>query len=371
MLPDLRITRTRQSRLQEVNFDSLGFGDVFSDHMFSLAFEEGRWQRPEILPYGPITLEPGNATLHYGQTAFEGLKAFRGQDENIRIFRPDMNAKRLQRSCERLCIPPIEEQVFLSAVDALTRLDHAWIPRKRGQALYIRTLIFSTENHLEVRPSSTFRFLIMTGPVRAYFQEGVDAIGLKVEEEYTRSAPGGVGYAKTSGNYAASLYPTEKAMKEGYAQVLWLDGVEHRYVEEVGAMNIFFRMGDEIVTPDLHGTILPGVTRASAITLLKDAGHRVTERRVSIEEVAKSIASGGLQEAFGAGTAAIISPVGRLAYRGEVLTINNNATGRVTQWLYDELTGIQLGEVADRHGWNRVLELDDTYAPVSREGTVV
>lgn len=370
MLPDLKITKTGKSRLPEVNFDSLGFGDVFSDHMFSLVFEGGRWQRPEILPYGPITLEPGNATLHYGQTAFEGLKAFRGKDENIRIFRPDMNAKRLQRSCERLCIPPIEEQVFLAGVDELTRIDHAWIPRKRGQALYIRALIFSTENHLEVRPSSTFRFLIMTGPVRAYFQEGVEAVGLKVEEEYTRSAPGGVGYAKTSGNYAASLYPTEKGMKEGYAQVLWLDGVEHRYVEEVGAMNIFFRIGDQIVTPDLHGTILPGVTRDSAITLLKDAGHPVTERRITIEEVVQAIKSGGLQEAFGAGTAAIISPVGRLAYRGEALTINNNVTGPVTQWLYDKLTRIQLGEVADHYGWNRVLELDDAYTAV-RERTVM
>ena len=361
MLTDLIITRTTQSRLASVDFDKLGFGDVFSDHMFSMVYEDGAWQRPEILPYGPVLVPPANAALHYGQAVFEGLKGFMGPDGTVRVFRPDRNVRRLADSCQRMCIPMIEEEIFYAAFERLIGLDHAWIPRTRGQALYIRPLIFATEQQIEVRPASSYRFLVMTGPVRAYFDGGMSAVALMVAEDHTRSSPGGTGNAKTAGNYGASLYPAEVARRNGYAQVLWLDGVEHRYVEEVGAMNIFFRIDGTVVTPELRGTILPGVTRDSVLTLLRDAGHPVEERRVAIDEIIEAIADGRLQEAFGAGTAAIISPVGKFAYRGEEFVINDNAAGPLTRELYDQITGIQLGEVEDRHGWNHLVSLDETH----------
>ncbi|MDX1527923.1 MAG: branched-chain amino acid aminotransferase [Gammaproteobacteria bacterium] len=362
VFPDLRIQTVEKSRLDQVDFDNLGFGDDFSDHMFSMVFEDGRWQRPEILPFGPLPLHPSALSLHYGQAVFEGLKAFRGVDELVRIFRPDMNAGRLVESCRRLCIPSIEPEVFLAAIEQLIRLDHAWIPRLRGQSLYIRPIVFGTESHLEVRPARSFRFVVMTAPVRKYFQDDVKPIELKAEEKYTRAAPGGMGYAKTAGNYAASLYPGELGRNEGYAQVLWLDGAEHRYVEEVGAMNIFFKFKDAVVTPPLHGTILPGVTRDSVITLLKDEGMPVKERLVDIDEVIDGMHSGQLEEIFGAGTAAVISPVGAIAYKGKRHEMRANAAGPLTRKLYDTITGIQLGEVKDKFGWTRVV---DVKAPAS------
>ena len=352
------VVRAQGSRLPEVDFENLGFGTVFSDHMFSMEFRDGQWTDARIVPYGPVSVDPANATLHYGQAVFEGLKAFMGEDGAVRLFRPDMNVARLRDSCERLCIPPVDEDIFLEALDALVRLDHAFIPRKRGQALYVRTLVYSNEGHLEVRPSENFRLLIMTAPVRAYFDDDMAAVALRVEEAYTRSAPGGVGYAKTAGNYAASLYPGALARKEGYAQVLWLDGQEHKYVEEVGAMNIFFRFGETIVTPDLQGTILPGITRDSVLALLRDSGRSVEERRVSIDELLRGVESGELREAFGAGTAAIIAPVGRLAYKGKVYTINDERAGKTTRDLYEQITRIQLGETNDAYGWNRIVRLD-------------
>jgi branched-chain amino acid aminotransferase len=358
MLPDLSVTPVSRSRLGDVDFDNLGFGNVFSDHMFSMKCRDGSWQQPEVLPYGPVPVDPANATLHYGQAVFEGLKAFMGDDGVVRIFRPDMNYARLRNSCERLCIPAPDEAHFYGAMESLIQLDHAWIPRKRGQALYLRPLIFSDESHLEVRPSQAFRFLVMTAPVRAYFDEDAAAIDLKVEEEYTRSAPGGMGAAKTSGNYAASLFPGEAGRREGFAQVLWLDGREHRYVEEVGAMNIFSRIDGKVVTPSLVGTILPGVTRASVIQLMADAGDPVEERRIEIDEVFTAIREGRMQECFGAGTAAIIAPVGGISYKGEHLAINDNQAGEITKRLYDTLTGIQLGEQPDTHGWNRLVKID-------------
>ena len=357
-IPDLRIQTVDKSRLGEIDFDNLGFGDDFCDHMFSLVFEDGRWQRPEIIPFGPLPLHPSALSLHYGQAVFEGLKAFRGDDGVVRIFRPDMNANRMVESCERLCIPPIDPDVFIAAIEQLIRLDNAWIPRARGQALYIRPIVFGTESHLEVRPARTFRFVVMTAPVRKYFQDDVKPIELKAEEKYTRAAPGGMGYAKTAGNYAASLYPGELGRREGYAQVLWLDGAEHRYVEEVGAMNIFFKFKHGVVTPELHGTILPGVTRDSVITLLKDEGMPVQERLVDIDEVIDGMRSGELEEIFGAGTAAVISPVGAIAYKGRRHKMHGNGAGPLTRKLYDTITGIQLGEFKDKFGWTRVVDLD-------------
>lgn len=362
MLSDLSVTPASRSRLAEVDFENLGFGNVFSDHMFSMTYEQGRWQRPQVLPYGPVAVDPANATLHYGQAVFEGLKAFMGKDGTVRIFRPDMNFQRLCNSCERLCIPVPDAEHFYAAMESLIQLDHGWIPRKRGQALYIRPLIFSNESHMEVRPSQAFRFLVMTAPVRTYFDENTAAIDLKVEEQYTRSAPGGMGAAKTSGNYAASLLPGEEGRRQGFAQVLWLDGVEHRYVEEVGAMNIFFRIDGKVVTPALVGTILPGVTRNSVIKLMEDAGDPVEERRIEIDEVMSAIREQRLQECFGAGTAVTIAPVGGISYQGEHLTINNGESGEVTRRLYDQVTDIQLGEIPDTHGWNRLVSVDEDSA---------
>jgi len=358
MLCDLNITRAEPSRLPDVDFDDLGFGAWYSDHMFSMLHQDGRWQRPEILPFGPVPVHPANAALHYGQAVFEGLKAYRGGDGRVRVFRPDKNAERLDASCDRLCVPRVPRELFVDAIDALVGLDHEWIPSRRGEALYVRPIVFSDEGHLEVRPSRRFRFLIMTSPVRAYFATGMKPVSLKAEQTYTRSAPGGVGYAKTAGNYGASLYPGKLGQDQGYQQVLWLDGIEHRYVEEVGAMNIFFRFADRVVTPDLHGTILPGVTRDSVITLLEEAGHAVEQRRIAIDEVIEGARSGALREVFAAGTAAIIAPVGTIAYQGRDTAIANGEAGDLTRWLYEQITGIQHGEVEDRFGWCRVVEAE-------------
>ena len=355
MLKNLKTTRVSSSRVHEVDADDLGFGRFYSDHMFTMPYASGRWGQPEIQPFAPIPVHPANAALHYGQAVFEGLKAYRGSDDALRVFRPDKNAERLLQSCERLCIPAVDPSLFIEAIDALVALDHAWIPSRRGQSLYVRPIIFSDEGHLEVRPSSSYRFVIFTSPVRAYFDTSMKPVFLKAEEAYTRSAPGGVGYAKTAGNYGASLYPGRKGQEEGYQQVLWLDGVEHRYVEEVGAMNIFFRFGDTVVTPDLHGTILPGVTRDSVITLLEDAGTPVEQRRITLDEVLEGSRSGALTEVFAAGTAAIIAPVGAIAYQGSDHEIGSGKGGQMTGWLYDQITGIQHGDVEDRFDWCRVV----------------
>ena len=258
-----------------------------------------------------------------------------------------------------MCIPAVDEAVFYRAIDELVKLDHRWIPRKRGQAFYIRPLIVATELQLEVRPARRYRFLVMSAPVRAYFDTDAAAVALSVEERFTRASPGGTGDTKTAGNYGASLYPGRSANAAGYAQVLWLDGVEHRYVEEVGAINIFFRFRDRVVTPALRGTILPGVTRDSVITLLRDRGVEVEEGLVSIDEVIDDIRSGELMEAFGAGTAAIIAPVGKIACRGKEWIINDYAAGELTRELYDTITGIQLGEIEDRYGWNRLIRVEN------------
>jgi branched-chain amino acid aminotransferase len=368
MLEGLSVTRVRKSRLAQVNFGDLGFGRYFSDHMFSLEYRDGRWGDPRILPYGEVGIEPGAASLHYGQTVFEGLKAFMGKDGRVRVFRPDMNAKRLLDSCGRICIPPIEPELFFEAIRLLVELDREWIPRKRGQALYIRPIIFSTESHLEVRPSRRFRFLVMTSPVRTYYEENKRTVALKVEEHYARATPGGTGFAKTGGNYAASLLPGDEARRQGFDQVLWTDGAQHQYAEEVGQMNIFFRFRDRVVTPKLRGTILPGVTRDSVLRLLADFGVRAEERLIPVDEVVEAIRSGGMREVFGAGTAAVISPVGRIAYRGETLLVNNDQPGELAERLYHEITAIQYGEIADRHGWNRLIDLEAEALPASAAG---
>jgi branched-chain amino acid aminotransferase len=351
MLSDLTVTRVERSRIGAVDFDRLRFGYVFSDHVFALDYAEGRWQRPRIEPYGPIALEPGTAMLHYGQTVFEGFKAYRAADGTARVFRPDANARRMRASCRRLCMPEVDEALFCEAVRRLIELDHAWLPPHPGQALYFRPLLIGTEVHLDVRPDSAYRFLIMSAPVGAYFDPNARGVSLKAEDTCTRAATtGGMGFAKTAGNYAAGMFATEQARREGFDQVLWLDSDEHRYVEEVGAMNIFFKRGDAVLTPPLGGSILPGVTRDSLLTLLRERGVPVEERRLTIDEVMGSIRDGSLEEMFGAGTAAVVSPVARLHYRGETLELPQSP-GPLTRSLYDQLTGIQTGRLPDPHGW--------------------
>jgi branched-chain amino acid aminotransferase len=351
------VTRVTRSRLAQVDFDNLGFGSVFADHMFSMVYQDGGWRNPEIIPYQALSIEPGVAMLHYGQTVFDGYKAFRGEDGQARIFRPERNAQRLHDSCQRLCIPimPAGElgDIMIRATRQLIELDHAWMPAQWGHSLYVRPLIIATEATLEVRAADSYRFIIMTSPVGSYFSDLQNGVSLRVEDRYTRAASvGGLGAAKTAANYAASLLPGSQSRAQGFDQVLWLDGNEHRYVEEVGAMNIFFKIAGKVVTPPLGGSILPGVVRDSALALLGDWGIAVEERPIAIDEVIGAFRSGELEEVFGAGTAAVICPVASIGYRDEVFTVASAPPGELTLRLYDELTGIQYGTRADVHAWN-------------------
>ena len=359
---DLPVTPVTQSRLAQVDFDNLGFGSIFADHMFSMVYENGAWQNPEIIPYQALALDPGVAMLHYGQTVFDGYKAFRGSDGQARIFRPERNAARLHDSCERLCIPimPVAElsELMIQASRQLIELDHAWMPSQWGHSLYIRPLIIATEATLEVRAANSYRFIIMTSPVGSYFANLQQGISLRVEDRYTRAASiGGLGAAKTAANYAASLLPGAQSRAQGFDQVLWLDSNEHRYVEEVGAMNIFFKIGGTVITPPLGGSILPGVVRDSALTLLRDWGIPLEERRIAIDEVIEASASGALEEVFGAGTAAVICPVASIGYQDQLLQTSCTPPGELTLRLYQQLTGIQYGQLEDSHGWNQCLPL--------------
>ena len=358
------LTAVTQSRLAQVDFDNPGFGKIFSDHMFSMVYGDGDWGQAEIIPYQALAIEPGVAMLHYGQTVFDGYKVFRGEDGQARIFRPERNAARLHDSCQRLCIPimPVDEltEIMIQATRELIELDHAWIPSRWGHSLYVRPLVIGTEATLEVRAANRYHFLIMTSPVGSYFTDLQKGVSLRVEDRFTRAASiGGLGAAKTAANYAASLLPGSQSRKQGFDQVLWLDSNEHRYVEEVGAMNIFFKIAGRVVTPPLGGSILPGVVRDSALTLLRDWDIPVEERRLGIDEVIEAFASGELEEVFGAGTAAVICPVASMGYRDELYRIASAPPGELTLRLYDELTGIQYGKIEDRHHWNQCVTLPE------------
>ena len=371
LLSNFPVTKVRQSRLSQVDFDNLAFGKVFSDHMFSMVYENGSWREPAIHPYEAMSLEPGVGMLHYGQTVFDGYKAFRGVDGEARIFRPDMNAQRLFNSCQRLCIPIMEveqlSELMIAATRELIELDHAWMPSQWGHSLYVRPLVIGTEQTLEVKAADSYRFMIMTAPVGSFFANSQNGVSLRVEDKYTRAASiGGLGAAKTAANYAASLLPTYESRQQGFDQVLWLDGTEHRYVEEVGAMNIFFKIAGTVVTPPLGGSILPGVVRDSAIALLKDWGLPVEERRLPIDEVVEAFHAGEMEEVFGAGTAAVISPVAGMGYKGEMLQVAGSVPGEVTQRLYDGITGIQYGKLEDRHGWNVRVPIPQPAAAVQK-----
>ena len=350
-MSDIKITKSKTSKIDSVDFENLGFGEVFSDHMFSMDYENGEWINQRIEPYGKIEFEPAMCTLHYAQAVFEGLKAFHVRDGSINIFRPEKNLERMNRSNERMCMPTIDEDMFFDAMTELIKLERDWIPKDTGHSLYIRPFIFGTENFLGVHPSSTYRFMIILSPVGAYYKEGFNPVSLLVPEEYVRAVKGGVGDVKTAGNYAASLLPAEIAQKKGFTQVLWLDGEHHKYIDEVGTMNIFFVIDDEVITPPLEGSILPGVTRDTALDLTKSWGMKVNERRISIDELIQSSKEGRLQEVFGTGTAAVISPVDEIQYRDTNININHGQIGPIARRLFDEISGIQYGEISDTHGW--------------------
>ena len=337
---------------QKPSSDDLGFGRVFSDHMFIMDYTEGMgWHDARIIPYGPISYEPSMMVLHYGQAIFEGLKAYWTKNRKIVMFRPDQNMKRLNESCDRLCIPRIDEKFAIEAMRKLVEIDKDWVPTAPGTSLYIRPFIYATEPHLGVHPSRTYHFIIITGPVGAYYKEGLNPVKIYVEAQYVRAVAGGIGAAKTAGNYAASLKAQMVAEEKGYTQVLWLDGVERKYVEEVGTMNVFFVIGDEIVTPELNGSILPGITRKSCLELLRSWGLKVSERRISIQEIYDASAKGTLKEAFGTGTAAVISPIGELFWKDQRITLSGGRIGELSKRLYDELTSIQYGEKPDKFNW--------------------
>ena len=351
-MQEITIERTQHPKQKPTDQTRLGFGNYYTDHMFLMNYDEGKgWHDPRIVPYGPIELDPAAMCLHYGQEVFEGLKAYRTEDGRILLFRPDRNMARLNSSNERLCIPAIDEAFAVEAIKKLVSVDQDWIPTAEGTSLYIRPFIFATEAQVGVHPAQELLFAIILSPVGAYYPEGLNPVKIYVEDKYVRAVRGGMGYTKTGGNYAASLKAQDEAEKVGYTQVLWLDGVERKYIEEVGTMNVFFVIDDEIVTPELQGSILPGVTRMSCIELLKKQGYKVSERRLSIEEVAEAADAGKLKEAFGSGTAAVISPIGELKWEEKVMTINNGEIGTISQHLYDTLTGIQWGKLPDPYGW--------------------
>lgn len=348
---EIQITKTQNKKTIPPS-DQLEFGKTFTDHMFIWDYTEGRgWHDPRIVPYQPITLNPASTVFHYGQAVFEGLKAYHTKDEQILLFRPDQNMKRLNRSNDRLCMPYIDEELALSALKKLIEIDKDWIPTAEGTSLYIRPFIIATQPYLGVSRSKYYKFMIILSPVGAYYKEGINPVKIAVESEYVRAVAGGTGYAKTAGNYAGSLKASEVASQHGYTQVLWLDGKEKQYIEEVGAMNIFFKINGEVVTPALNGSILEGITRKSIIELLQHWNVPVVERKISIHELQQYYNDGLLEEVFGTGTAAVISPVGELFWQNEKLVINNGETGLLSKKLYDTLTGIQKGEIPDPFGW--------------------
>lgn len=337
---------------QKPDASQLEFGTVFTDHMFMMDYTKERgWHDPRIIPYQPLSLDPAAMVFHYGQTVFEGLKAYLGKDGEVHLFRPERNFMRLNRSNDRLCIPAIDEELALEALKKLVAIDKDWIPKEEGMSLYIRPFIISTASHLGVAPSDNYKFIIILSPVGSYYKEGIHPVKIAVEQSYVRAVTGGTGEAKTGGNYANGLKAQEEAAKLGYSQVLWLDGRENKYIEEVGSMNVFFKIKDEIVTPALNGSILEGITRDSIIQLLKFWDMPVVERKISMEDLYHYYRDGLLEEAFGTGTAAVISPIGEFMWQGEKLVINNGEVGTLTRDLYDTLTGIQTGSKPDPFGW--------------------
>lgn len=331
--------------------EELGFGNHFTDHMFVMNYRNGNWQDHRIIPYGDIPMSPASMVLHYALTTFEGLKAYRTKQGEINLFRPRMNMRRLNQSNYRMTLATFDEDEALEAIKTLIRTDEDWVPDQPGTALYIRPFVIASDTYIGVRPSNTFAFYVILSPVGSYYKEGMNPTRIYVEKKYVRSVPGGTGMIKAGGNYAGSMRAQIEAKEKGYSQVLWLDGIEKKYIEEVGTSNVFFAMEDEIITPELSGTILSGITRDSVIQILRKIGYKVTERKIGISEIFEGQKKGILKEAFATGTAAVISPIGVLATDDESITINCGEIGDLSRKLYDTLTGIQYGEIRDEFGW--------------------
>lgn len=349
---EIKVTKTTCPKAKPQDESKLGFGKIFTDHMFLMDYSEDKgWHDARIVPYAPLSIDPASSVLHYGTEIFEGLKAYRCKD-GIRLFRPTENIKRMNNSAERLCLPQLDEKFTLKAMETLVELDKDWVPHSEGTSLYLRPFMIGADPYLGVHAVSKATFIIILSPVGAYYAEGLNPVKIAIEDVDVRAVRGGTGYAKCGGNYAASLRAGVKAEKKGYTQVLWLDGVERKYVEEVGSMNVMFKIDGKIVTPALTGSVLPGITRKSCIELLKSKGYTVEERLVSAEELFAAAKNGKLEEAWGTGTAAVISPIGKLSFKDEEYEINGGKIGAVTQKLYDDITAIQWGRAKDEFGWS-------------------
>jgi branched-chain amino acid aminotransferase len=357
LIMDIEIELLPESERKDLPSSSnLSFGIHLSDHMFLMNYTvSAGWHNARIVPYGDFSLDPASACLHYGQAIFEGLKAYRGQDGKIRLFRAGKNMDRLNRSAWRMCMPQVDKNELLQAIKTLIGIEQRWVPEARGTSLYVRPFMIATEAFLGVRPAREYLLAVILSPVGSYYAEGFNPVKIFVTDNYVRAVPGGVGEAKTAGNYAASLMASEKAKELGFTQVLWLDAAERRYVEEVGTMNIFFLLEDTLVTPELSGSILPGITRDSVLCLAREWGLKVEERPITINEVLEKAKSKALKECFGTGTAAVISPVGALYYKGENYSINGGRIGDLAQGLFDGITGLQYGEREDAYGWIEVI----------------
>ncbi len=355
-MKDIRIELV-EKRKEKPDMKNLRFGENFADHMFEMDYTEGiGWHDPRIVPYHTLEMDPASMIFHYGQATFEGLKAYRGKDGEIRLFRPEKNMERLNISNDRLVIPRLDEKFCVEAIKKLVEIEKDWIPTGEGTSLYIRPFVIAMDVHVGVHPSKTYKFMVILSPVGSYYKEGINPVKIYVEDEYCRAVKGGMGFTKTAGNYAASLIAQETAERRGFTQVLWLDGVNKEYIEEVGTMNIMFVIDGEVITPELNGSILSGITRRSAIELLKARGYKVTERKISINEVYRAAKSGKLNEIFGTGTAAVISPVGELLWENETIVVNNGQIGPVSRLVYDTITGIQSGKLEDEFGWVTKIE---------------
>ena len=347
----ITITKTASPKTKP-NDSELGFGKYFTDHMLISDYNEDEgWHNTRIVPFENLSIHPASTVLHYGTEIFEGLKAYRRSDGKVQLFRPMENVRRLNNSAERLCLPQIPEEDSLQMLIEFVKCEQDWTPSSPGTSLYLRPFMFGNDETLGLHSIKNARYVIIASPVGSYYKEGINPVRIMIEDEDVRAVRGGTGYAKCGGNYAASTRAGERAEKKGYSQVLWLDGVERKYIEEVGAMNVMFKIGDEIVTPKLTGSILPGITRKSCIEVLKNQGYTVNERLLSLEELEKAMEDGTLEEAWGCGTAAVVSPIGELCYKDKKCVINNGKIGTVTQELYDTLTGIQWGTMPDTYGW--------------------
>jgi branched-chain amino acid aminotransferase len=349
---DIRITKTENSRLSETDFNELPFGKFFSDHMFVADYADGEWGNFQIIPYGPINVSPAMSSLHYGQNFFEGLKAYNLPDGTISVFRPDKNAERFNQSALRMCMPELPEDIFIQSIATLVNLDRNWIPTKENQSLYIRPFMFATDPYLGVQPSTTYKYMVLTGPVGAYFSKNLK---VKIETHFSRACEGGYGFAKAAGNYGGSLLPAKMALEEGYDQIMWTDAKDHEFVEELGAANVMFMLDGVLITPSTRDTVLKGVTRDTVLTLAREWGIPVEERRISVSEIVKGIKDGTLTEAFGVGTAATIAQIAEIGFEDTLFTLSDPSTRSFSTKMFKALNDLKYGLTTDKFGWNYII----------------